>query len=107
MLTAAFLRNWTVDAVNDAFELAGSAVLGAGMLALAWTGKPPRRVDRSWSGYIHAVGLVLLATAGAYATQSFELVDALLLAGGALLLPVWLVWTGRLLRGDAEVTASG
>jgi hypothetical protein len=46
------------------------------------------------------VGLVLLATAGAYAAQSFDLVDVLLVAGGAVLLPLWLFWTGWLLRGE-------
>jgi hypothetical protein len=93
---------WTVDTINDAFELAGSALLGAGMLALACVGMRDRSRGPAWSRYTLAVGLVLLATAGAYAAQSFDLVDVLLVAGGAVLLPLWLVWTGRLLRAAEE-----
>lgn len=37
--------------------------------------------------YTLVVGPVLLATAGADAAQSFDLVDVLLVAGGAVLLP--------------------
>jgi hypothetical protein len=94
---------WTIDTVNDAFELAGSALFGAGMLALACVGARAQRP--AWSRYTLAVGLVLLATAGAYAAQSFDLVDVLLVAGGAVLLPLWLFWTGRLLR-DEEAAVS-
>jgi len=35
---------------------------------------------------------------GAYAAADGDLIDLLLVAGGALLLPAWLVWTGRLPR---------
>jgi len=97
---------WTIDTINDAFELAGSALLGAGMLALAWVDMRARSQRPAWSRYTVAVGLVLLATAGAYAAQSFDLVDLLLVAGGAVLLPFWLVWTGRLLRGGEEAPVS-
>jgi hypothetical protein len=91
---------WTIDTINDAFELAGSALLGAGMVALAGVGMQARSRGPAWSRYTFAVGLVLLATAGAYAAQSFDLVDVLLVAGGAVLLPLWLFWTGWLLRGE-------
>jgi hypothetical protein len=63
---------WTIDTINDAFELTGSALLGAGMLALARVGMPARSRRPAWSRYTLAVGLVLLATAGAYAGQSFD-----------------------------------
>lgn len=52
----------------------------------------------AWSRSTGLVGLVLLATAAAYAARAFDLVDLLLVVGGALLLPAWLVWTGWLLR---------
>jgi hypothetical protein len=48
----------------------------------------------------------LIATAGAYATQSFDLVDVLLVAVGAVLLPLWLALTGRLLSGGEETAFS-
>jgi hypothetical protein len=97
---------WTTDTINDAFELAGSALLGAGLLALAWAGSGLRSRGRAWSRYTLAVGLVLIATAGAYATQSFDLVDVLLVAVGAVLLPLWLALTGRLLSGGEETAFS-
>src|SRR6266542_4195626 len=69
-----------------------------------------RAVSRAWCGYSLLLGVVLLGLSGAYAAND-NLVGLLLgrrcptdtshlLAGGALLLPVWLLWTGRLLRTD-------
>ena len=95
---------WTVDELNDAFQLTGSAVLGVGMLALARVSTGGAR-EGEWRWTTLAVGLVLLATAAAYAARSFDLVDLLLVAGGALLLPAWLVWTGRVLNGAAPARA--
>jgi hypothetical protein len=88
---------WLVDDVDDAFELVGLATIGLGFLVLAW---PMRLAARqlAWRRFTALVGLVLLATAIAYAARVFDLVDLLLVVGGALLLPAWLVWTGRLLR---------
>jgi hypothetical protein len=60
---------FTTDTITDAFELAAFAVLG----------------------------LALVAFAGAAAGGG--LVDLLLVASGTLLVPAWLIWTGRLLRG--------
>jgi len=50
---------------------------------------------------------VLVATAIAYAARAFDLVDLLLVIGGALVLPVWLVWTGRLLREESVAPGLG
>src|SRR6266540_955036 len=63
---------FTVDTIADAFELAAFAVLG--------------------------VALLTFAVAGVAGAADRDLIDPLLVTGGALLLPVWLVWTGRLLR---------
>lgn len=91
------LMAWLVDDIDDAFELAGLAVMGTGFLALA---RQSMRAapGLAWSRFTGLVGLVLLATAAAYAARAFDLVDLLLVVGGVLLLPAWLVWTGRLLR---------
>jgi hypothetical protein len=108
---------FTVNTIDDAFELAAFAVLGVALLAFAGAagaavdgpiGIGGRVVSRAWCGYSLLLGAVLLATGGAYATND-NLVDLLLgrrcptgtshlVPGGALLLPAWLVWTGRLLR---------
>lgn len=50
---------------------------------------------------------MLVATAIAYAARAFDLVDLLLVIGGALVLPVWLVWTGRLLREESVAPGLG
>jgi hypothetical protein len=64
--------------------------------ALARTGLEPLHPRRGPGAARHA---------GAYAAQSFDLVDVLLVAGGAVLLPLWLFWTGRPLR-DEEASVS-
>lgn len=89
---------WLVDDVDDAFELVGLAVIGVGFVAVAWPSMNSAARQVAWSRSTGLVGLVLLATAAAYAARAFDLVDLLLVVGGALLLPAWLVWTGWLLR---------
>jgi hypothetical protein len=89
---------WLIDDVDDAFELVGLAVMGTGFLALAWQSMRSDAGQATWSRFTGLVGLVLLATAAAYAARAFDVVDLLLVVGGVLLLPPWLVWTGRLLR---------
>ena len=89
---------WLIDDVDDAFELVGLAVIGIGFVALAWQSTRSAARQVAWSRFTAFVGLVLVATAIAYAAREFDLVDLLLVVGGVLLLPGWLVWTGRLLR---------
>jgi hypothetical protein len=93
---------FTVDMIDDAFKLAAFAVLGLALLAFAGAAIAGpignRAVSRAWCGYSLLLGVVMLALSGAYAAANGNLTDLLLVAGGALLLPVWLVWTGRLLR---------
>jgi hypothetical protein len=102
---------FTVDMIANAFELAAFAVLGIALLAFAGAavaavdgpidgpiGIGDRVVSRAWGGYSLLLGMVLLALSGAYATADGDFIDLLLVGGGALLVPGWLVWTGRLLR---------
>jgi hypothetical protein len=89
---------FTVDTIDDAFELAAFALLGVAVLALAGAAVGNRAVSRAWCGYSLVLGVVLLSLSGAYAAADGDLIDLLLVTGGALLLPAWLVWTGRLLR---------
>jgi hypothetical protein len=37
----------------------------------------------------------VLVTAGSYAAGNDSFTDLMLLIGGAALLPLWLIWTGR------------
>jgi len=84
---------FTVDAIGDALALAAFAVIGAGLLALAWAAA--QAGHRAWVTGTTATGLVLLVTAGSYAAGAGELTELLLVAGGVVLLPGWLAWTGH------------
>ena len=42
----------------------------------------------------------MVVTAGSYAAGNGDVTDLMLLAGGVVLLPGWLIWTGR--TGEAE-----
>jgi len=88
---------FTIDAVDDAFELAAFALIGAGILAFGWVGLRDRMAPVGWGWFSLAVGVVTLTLSGAYAAGDGNLVDLLLVTGGVVLLPGWLVWSGRLL----------
>jgi hypothetical protein len=100
---------FTVDTIDDAFELAAFAVLGLAALAFAGAAingpMGNRAVTRAWCGWSLLLGAVLLALSGADAAAAGSLTDLLLPATAALLLPVWLVWTGRLLRAATAAQA--
>jgi|SRR5438034_8770202 len=84
---------FTIDTVADAFALAAFALIGAGMLAFAVAAERPRH--RAWAGYTAAIAAVMLVTAGVYAAGNGGFEDLMLAVGGVVLLPLWLIWTGR------------
>jgi peptidoglycan/LPS O-acetylase OafA/YrhL len=92
--------DFAVNEIDDAFELFGFAFLGVGVLAMAW--EALRATERRpWTWLTVLTGLVFLVLSGAYAAQSWDLVDALLVFGGAVLLPAWLVSSAQgPLRGE-------
>jgi hypothetical protein len=51
-----------------------------------------------WGWLSLAAGIFTLTLSAAYAVGDGDLVDLLLVTGGVVLLPAWLVWSGRLLR---------
>jgi hypothetical protein len=89
---------FTIDTIDDAFELAAFALIGAGTLAFGWVALHDRRAPMGWGWLSLAVGVFTLTLSGAYAADNGDLVDVLLVTGGVVLLPAWLVWSGRLLR---------
>jgi hypothetical protein len=89
---------FTADLIDDAFEVTAFAVIGVGMLALAASAFGSS-TNRFWMGSMIATGIVMLVTSIAYLADQGDLTDLLLLLGGVVLLPVWLVATGRLLAG--------
>jgi hypothetical protein len=90
---------FTIDIIGAAFALAAFALIGAGMLALATAalhGQRGHRGHRAWAGYTIVTALTLLVLAGSYAVGNDNVTDLMVLADGVVLLPVWLVWSGRI-----------
>jgi len=86
---------FTIDMTTDAFALAAFTLIGAGMLAFAaalYGG------HRTWAGGTVVVAVAMLITAGAYAAGNDNFLDLMVFAIGLVLLPGWLVWTGRIRR---------
>jgi hypothetical protein len=71
------------------------------MLGFAQVAASARPGHRGWAGFTLLIALLMLVTAGSYATGNGDLTDLLLLTGGAVLLPAWLVWTGVIGRAEA------
>jgi hypothetical protein len=95
---------FTIDTIVAAFALAAFALIGAGMLAFAASALRPGH--RAWGSCTAVVALVMLVTAGSYAAGNDSLSDLMLFADGVLLLPVWLIWAGRISGiEDASLTA--
>jgi hypothetical protein len=84
---------FTIDTISQAFALAAFALIGAGMLALATAAR--RHGHHGWVRYTIAAALVMLVTAGAYASGNSSFSDVMLIASGGALLPVWLIWASR------------
>jgi hypothetical protein len=84
---------FTIDTIVAAFALAAFALIGAGMLGFASAARRPGH--RAWAGGTIVVALALLVTAGSYAAGNDGFSDLMLLVGGAGLLPLWLIWSGK------------
>jgi hypothetical protein len=95
---------FTIDTIDDAFELAAFALIGAGTLAFGWVALHDRRAPIGWGWLSLAVGIVTLTLSAAYAANEGDLVDLLLVSGGVVLLPAWLISTGRFLRRTSGLT---
>lgn len=84
---------FTIDTIAAAFALAAFTLIGAGMLGLAVAARRLRH--RAWAGYTTVIALVMLVTAGSYAVGNDNFSDLTLFIDGLVLLPLWLIWTGR------------
>ena len=87
---------FTVDMVDDAFELAGFALLGVGVACLAGAAWRTVTVSRAWIGYTAVFSLALLMLATAHGLANTDAADLLLVVIGAALVPAWLVWSERI-----------
>jgi hypothetical protein len=86
---------FTADTVASTFALAAFTVTGAGLLAAAVLAARTSSWSRPWAAYTAIIAAVMLAIAVTYAFGPDDLNDVLLIAGGAVLLPGWLAWTGH------------
>jgi hypothetical protein len=93
---------FTIDTTADTVYLAAFALIGIGMLVLA--GDARSRTERSgarflgagwsrWTAGTAGIALILLATAVSLGTADDNVINALLVADGIVLLPGWLLWT--------------
>jgi hypothetical protein len=89
---------FTVDMIAQAFALATFAFIGAGLLAYARAAVQTHPQLRLWAGYTLVSAVFSLVIAVTYATDSGDTTDLLLLIGGVVVMPLWLIWTGRLAR---------
>jgi len=89
---------FTIDTIDDWFELFAFAFLGIGLISLAWA-QIRVREHRLWVWLSFLTGVVFLVLAGAYVDGNGDVIDPILVLGGMVLLPVWLIWTAeRMLR---------
>ena len=95
---------FTIDTIAAAFALTAFALIGAGMLAFA-AGAREHPGRRAWAGYTALVALTLFILAWSYAAGNDSRSDLMLIADGLVLLPLWLIWTGRLDGIDHESPA--
>lgn len=88
---------FTIDTIDDAFELGAFAMLGVGLLCLASAAQRSVASSAGWTWLTAAIGAVCLGLAVAYSAGS-DLVDVLVVALAVVLVPTWLVWAGRAVR---------
>jgi hypothetical protein len=93
---------FTIDIIAAAFALAAFALIAAGMFALATAALHGHPGLRAWAGYTMVTALTLLVLAWSYAAGNGSLTNLVLVAEGLVLLPLWLIWTGRLRSIEPE-----
>jgi hypothetical protein len=87
---------FTSDMVQDALEVAAFAAVGIGMLAFARAAAHAPMPGRGWERFTLVLGVAALALVASHVAQvAGGVEDGLLLTIGAVLVPVWLVWSGR------------
>jgi hypothetical protein len=90
---------FTVDITTDAFSTAAFVVLGAAMVAI---GIAPVRIGGSgWAMLSLVTGVVALLVAAGYVEGVDFITTYVLGLLAAVLLPTWMIWTGRSLDDTA------
>jgi hypothetical protein len=87
---------FTIDTLDDAFELAAFAIMavGAAMFGVFAGGAS----KSGWRSASFVLATVLAALAASYVTGPDALVNGLLVIGGIVMVPAWLLLTARFVR---------
>lgn len=95
---------FTVDVTSDAFSAAAFLLIG---LAMVTIGIAPVRADgTTWAGLTALVGAVALLVAAGYLEGTDWVTTYVLAVLAAVLTPVWLIWTGRLLDRETQTRST-
>ena len=86
---------FTTDLINEALEVAAFAIIGVGMIAFGVAAAESEFRSRTWERLTFALGIAAVATTISYLGEFFNLKDFLLIATGAVLFPIWMLWSGR------------
>jgi hypothetical protein len=89
--------SFTVDRIDDWFELMGFGLIGLGALAFGFGAIRTGVFPRVWGFYTLGLGALLVVVSAAWAFDNGDLVDLLLLPVGVLLAPLWGIWVASLL----------
>ena len=88
---------FTIDRIDDWFELLGFGLIGLGAFAFGVGAVRTGVFPKAWGYYTLALGVLLVVVSIAYAFDNGDLVDLLLLIAGVLLAPAWGIWVAFLL----------
>jgi hypothetical protein len=86
---------FSFDLVRDAFEVTGFALMGLGMIFFALATMRADATAKGWTWLTGVLGIATLALVVSYVFPVGDLSDPLLVSVGAVLVPSWLVWSGR------------
>jgi hypothetical protein len=86
---------FSFDLVRDAFEVTGFALMGLGMIFFALATMRADATAKGWTWLTGVLGIATLALVVSYVFPVGDLSDPLLVSVGAVLVPAWLVWSGR------------
>lgn len=94
--------SFTIDRIDDWFELVGLGMIGLGGIAFGIEAIRTRFLPKAWGYFTLAVGGLLIVVSLAYVFDNGDLVDLLSLLAGLVLVPIWGVWVASLLSTGSE-----
>jgi hypothetical protein len=98
--------SFTIDRIDDWFELIGLGLIGLGAFAFGVGAIRTGVLPKAWGYYTLALGALLVVVSIAYAFDNGDLVDLLLLIAGVFLVPAWGIWVAFLLSPARPRTVS-